>query len=127
MKYLLFFLFSLLVGVAVNGQPTRNYDIVLEGGRVMDPETGFDGIRNVGIIGDRIMEISVETLDGMEVIDASGLVVAPGFIDLHVHGMTNEAHEYQARDGVTTALELESGVTFVKEWIEQKKKSRACG
>ena len=120
MKYLFLFLIPLFVDFTVIGQSPKTYDIVLQGGRVMDPETGFDGIRNVGIIGDRIVDISSETLSGKEIIDVSGLVVAPGFIDLHVHGMTNEAHKYQARDGVTTALELESGVTFIKEWIEQK-------
>lgn len=101
------------------GQPT-NYDIVLQGGRVMDPETGLDAIRNVGIRGDRIVEISAATLSGQEVIDVSGLVVAPGFIDLHVHGMTPKAHEYQAHDGVTTALELEGGVLFLREWLDSK-------
>ncbi|MDW3645609.1 MAG: amidohydrolase family protein [Bacteroidia bacterium] len=95
-------------------------DIVLKGGRVMDPETGLDAIRNVGIRGDRIVEISRDELEGKEVIDVSGLVVSPGFIDLHVHGQTNAAHKYQARDGVTTALELEGGMPFLKEWIKSK-------
>lgn len=120
MKYLPLILFPLLLNATVHGQPAKMYDVVLLKGRVMDPETGFDGIRNVGIVGDRIAEISEEELEGKEVIDVTGLVVAPGFIDLHVHGMTNDAHKYQVRDGVTTALELESGVTFVREWIEQK-------
>lgn len=101
------------------GQPT--FDIVLQGGRVMDPETGLDAIRNIGINGDRIVEISSKALEGEEVINVSGLVVAPGFIDLHVHGQTNEAHVYQARDGVTTALELESGISFLERWIEDKR------
>ena len=86
----------------------------------MDPETGLDAIRNVGIRGDRIIEITQAELNGKEVIDASGLVVAPGFIDLHVHGMTNKAHEYQARDGVTTALELEGGIPFLRDWLASK-------
>ena len=61
----------------------------------MDPESGFDAIRNIGIREDRIAEISDRPLSGKQVIELSGLVVAPGFIDLHVHGMTNAAHEYQ--------------------------------
>ena len=97
-----------------------SYDIVLQGGRVMDPETGLDAIRNVGIKGDRIAEISEKALKGSEVIDVSGLVVAPGFIDLHAHGKTHKAHQYQARDGVTTALELESGVAFLRQWLASK-------
>ena len=86
----------------------------------MDPETGLDAVRNVGIRGDRVVEVSTNDLSGKEVIDVTGLVVAPGFIDLHVHGMTNEAHVYQARDGVTTALELEGGVAFLDLWLKEK-------
>lgn len=99
---------------------SQEFDIVLKGGLVMDPDTEFEGIRNVGIIGDRIAEISKDKLNGKQILDVSGLVVAPGFIDLHVHGMTNAAHEYQLRDGVTTALELEGGITFLDAWIAEK-------
>lgn len=119
MKNCLTNLFLLVFLSGINAQPII-YDIVLKGGRVMDPETEFDGIRNVGITGDKIAEISAGELSGRQVIDVSGLVVAPGFIDPHVHGMTNKAHEYQARDGVTTALELEGGVAFLREWIAEK-------
>ena len=99
----------------------QNYDIVIKGGRVIDPETALDVVRNVGITGNRIMDISSKPLKGKRVIQAKGLVVSPGFIDLHAHGQTNEAHQYQARDGVTTALEMEGGVGFIKEWIEVKR------
>ena len=99
----------------------QNYDIVIKGGRVIDPETALDVVRNVGINGNRIMDISSKPLKGKRVIQAKGLVVSPGFIDLHAHGQTNEAHQYQARDGVTTALEMEGGVGFIKEWIEVKR------
>ncbi|MEM6320492.1 MAG: D-glutamate deacylase, partial [Bacteroidota bacterium] len=101
-------------------QAQITYDIVIKGGTVMDPETEFEGIRNVGIIGNRIAEITEIELQGKVVIEATNLVVSPGFIDLHVHGMTNKAHEYQVRDGVTTALELESGIPFLKDWIATK-------
>ncbi len=110
----LFFIFQL-------GNSQNTYDIVLKGGTVMDPETEFEGIRNVGIIGDKIVEISEKDLKGAVEIDVKGLVVSPGFIDLHVHGMTNKAHEYQVRDGVTTALELEGGIAFLGDWLSEKK------
>ena len=98
------------------GQSTVKFDFVLTGGRVIDPETGLDAVKNVGIQNGRILEISDNSLVGHETIDVSGLVVAPGFIDLHIHGVNNKEQEYQAHDGVTTALELEWGVSFLKEW-----------
>ncbi len=93
------------------------YDVVLAGGRVMDPETGLDAVRNVGIRGQTIVAISSEPLDGETVVDVTGLVVAPGFIDMHAHGQTQRANEFQAMDGVTTALELESGVRSMSAFL----------
>lgn len=112
----IFTLFS-LVGYS---QSTIVYDIVLEGGRVIDPETKLDATRNVGIMGNRIAQISAEPLKGKEVINVKGLVVAPGFIDPHVHGISNVEQEYQLYDGVTTALELELGVPHLKEWYSSR-------
>ena len=97
-------------------QSPPQYDLVLAGGRVIDPETGLDAVRQIGIRHDRIAAISAKPLRGTETIDVSGLVVAPGFIDLHVHGIGNTEQEYQAHDGVTTALELEAGVPFPGAW-----------
>ena len=101
--------------------PSSTYDVVLLGGRVMDPETGADLVRNVAVLGGRIAEISSEPLRGKVTVDVGGLVVAPGFIDLHAHGQTNRANEFQAHDGVTTALELESGVPFLRRWVEARR------
>ncbi len=101
--------------------PISTYDVVLVGGRVMDPETGADSVRNVAVLGGRIAEISSEPLRGKLTVDVGGLVVAPGFIDLHAHGQTNRANEFQAHDGVTTALELESGVPFLHRWVEARR------
>jgi dihydroorotase-like cyclic amidohydrolase len=113
--YLLFLICS--VGNAAHGQTvTTEYDIVLSGGRVIDPETKLDAIKNVGIIQNRIAQISSEPLKGKQMINVSGLVVAPGFIDLHVHGRSNKEQEYQLHDGLTTALELEWGIENLKEW-----------
>ncbi len=101
-------------------QSTVQYDIVLQGGRVIDPETKLDAIRNVGILNNRIAMISSEPLQGKEIINVNGLVVAPGFIDLHVHGMTNVEQEYQLHDGVTTALELEWGIEHTAAWYKER-------
>ncbi len=90
-------------------QPTTIFDFVLTGGRVMDPESGLDAVRNVGINGNRIAAISAKPLRGKQTVDVRGLVVAPGFIDLHAHGQDLKSNQMQVRDGVTTALELELG------------------
>ena len=120
MKSTLLLLLTLGCVLQIRAQTPEFYEIVLMGGRVMDPETGLDAVRNVGVRDDRIVEISEATLSGQQVIDVSGLVVAPGFIDLHSHGQTNRANEFQARDGVTTALELESGAPFLRHWLASR-------
>jgi N-acyl-D-aspartate/D-glutamate deacylase len=89
------------------------YDIVIRGGRVIDPESQLDAVRNVGIRKGRVAAISAGPLRGTETIDATGLVVAPGFIDLHAHGQDDENYRLFALDGVTTALELEAGTADV--------------
>ncbi len=108
---LLFFSFSLF------GQ---TYDTVLANGRVMDPESGLDAVRYVGIRGRRIEAISATPLEGRTIVDVRGLVVAPGFIDLHSHGQDNENYHFKAHDGVTTALELEIGVSPVAAWYQAR-------
>lgn len=85
------------------------YDIVLSGGHVMDPETGLSAIRNVGISNGKISAISKQDLLGKQLIAVDGMVVAPGFIDLHNHSPTPLGQQFQALDGVTTSLELEAG------------------
>jgi N-acyl-D-aspartate/D-glutamate deacylase len=86
------------------------HDVVIRGGRVIDPESGLDGVRDVGIQGGRIVAVSTTALDGRREIDATGCVVSAGFIDLHSHAQAVAEQRLQASDGVTTALELESGV-----------------
>lgn len=96
------------------------YDIAINGGRVIDPETELDAIRSIGILDNRIAQISNGPLRGAREIDAADLVVSPGFIDLHTHGQSQKSHEYQAHDGVTTALELEAGQPNLREWLASK-------
>ncbi len=100
-------LFSLL---AVSHAQAADYDIVIENGRVMDPESGFDAVANVGIRDGSIATITQDAIDGDRIIDATGLVVAPGFIDLHSHiGSIPFGAKLALRDGVTTPLEMELG------------------
>ncbi len=86
----------------------------------MDPESGLDAIRYIGIRGKRIEAISAAPLQGRTIVDARGMVVAPGFIDLHSHGQDNENYHFKAHDGVTTALELEIGVSPVAAWYRAR-------
>ena len=106
--------------LAAMSASAQQYDIVLEGGRVMDPETNLDTIRNVGIRGGKIARISSEPLSGARVIHVAGLVVAPGFIDLHQHGQDLASGRVKAFDGVTTALEMEIGVPDVAQFLKSK-------
>ena len=117
---LIFFAICMINSNHILGQSNIEFDIVLEGGRVIDPETNLDAVRNVGIKQGRIVEISTKHLVGTENINVSGLVVSPGFIDLHVHGISNIEQEYQVHDGVTTALELEVGVPYLDAWYKSR-------
>ncbi len=98
----------------------RGYDLVIEGGRVMDPESGTDAVLHVGVRDGRIEAISEAPLGGARTIAATGLVVAPGFVDLHEHGQTEEAYALMVADGVTTAFELEVGTGDVAAWYEER-------
>ncbi len=120
MKQLLI-VFLITYAFSVDAQTNITYDVVLNGGRVIDPETKLDAIRNIGILNNRIAQISNEPLQGKQVINVTGLVVAPGFIDLHIHGRSNVEQEYQLHDGVTTALELEWGIEHIGNWYQSRK------
>ncbi len=96
-----------------------DFDLVIEKGRVIDPDSGLDAIRNLGVSDGRILAVSESQLTGREVVDARGLVVAPGFIDMHHHNSGVPFGEKLAlRDGVTTPLELEAGVCPVGAWYD---------
>ena len=117
----IFFLGSMAVAVPIEAQD--NYDAVITNGRVMDPESGLDAVRNVGILAGKIRAISTGSLVGKTKIDAKGLVIAPGFIDLHQHGHDAENDKVKAADGVTTSLELEVGVADVDSWYAARAKN----
>jgi dihydroorotase len=102
----------------------QTYDTVIANGRVIDPESRLDAVRHLGIRDGRIAAVSEAPLQGTMVIDARGLVVAPGFIDLHAHGQDEENQRYQAMDGVTAALELEIGAADIDAWYREREGRR---
>ncbi|MEO7366429.1 MAG: amidohydrolase family protein [Gemmatimonadaceae bacterium] len=95
-------------------------DVTLVGGRVLDPETNLDAVRAVGIKGGKIVSVTTAVPAARDTVDVRGLVVAPGFIDLHSHGQDSINYKYLARDGVTTALELEVGTYPVAPWYRKR-------
>jgi N-acyl-D-aspartate/D-glutamate deacylase len=109
---------SLLLSSCTIGN--TQYDLVIEGGRVIDPESGLDAVRTIGVIGGEIAAITETSLEGDRVIQATGLVVVPGFIDLHEHGQEEDSYRMMVRDGVTTALELEVGTADVEGWYAER-------
>lgn len=96
-----------------NSEP---YDLVVAGGRVMDPESGLDAVRDLGVRGNAIATMSASPLTGRDTLDARGLVVAPGFVDLHQHSFDSVSLALKAHDGVTSAFEMEGGVRDVTSW-----------
>jgi len=107
---------TLVVAASSAEQPAAGYDLVIANGQVMDPESGLDAVRHVGIRGGTIAAISETPLTGARLIDAHRLVVAPGFVDLHEHGQQDESYRMMVRDGVTSAFELEVGTANVAAW-----------
>jgi N-acyl-D-aspartate/D-glutamate deacylase len=108
---------------ALQAQSKTTYDRVILGGTVMDPATGLNAARNLGIQAGRISAITTDAIRGRDTIAARGLVVAPGFIDVHAHGQTAETYRFQALDGVTSSFELELGTADVAAWYA----ARAAG
>lgn len=106
----------LVLSLAIATASAGDHDLVIRGGRVMDPETGLDAIREIGITDGIIRTLSETPLSGKETIDAASLIVAPGFIDLHQHTWDDESYRLKIRDGVTSILELEVGTDDVAKW-----------
>ena len=98
----------------------QGYDLVINNGRVIDPESGLDEVRHIGVINGRIVTISNSALVGAREIDAGSLVVSPGFVDIHAHGQTEEAYRLMVQDGVTSGFELEIGTAHVGEWYAER-------
>ncbi|MCP4902035.1 MAG: aminoacylase [bacterium] len=117
-QIVLFVVAILLAGIVPAG--AQDYDIVIMGGRVMDPERMFDAVRNVGVRDGRIAVITEAAITGRETVDATGLVVAPGFIDTHVHSSNKFNIKMVMMDGVTSAMDFEAGALNVGQWYDRE-------
>jgi N-acyl-D-aspartate/D-glutamate deacylase len=108
-----------LLGVMISlSVSAESYDLVIENGRVMDPESGYDAIANVGINNGYITKITKDEIKGTRTIDAANHVVSAGFIDYHSHAQSAFGHKLYVRDGVTTPLDLEVGAYPVSDFYE---------
>ncbi len=96
------------------------YDIVINNGRVMDPETRLDAVRNVGIKDGKIATITKIKISGKETVDATGHVVAPGFIDTHTHSSNKFNIKMSMMDGVTSGMDFEAGALNVAKWYARE-------
>ena len=104
----------------VNEGLAQDYDLVIRGARVVDPETMLDQVRNIGITGKEISIVTPHEITGKDVIDAKGLIAAPGFIDLHAHGQDPYSEKVAIFDGRTTQMDLEGGALPVSEYYDAK-------
>ena len=102
--------------LTVSSAFAHDYDVVINNGRVMDPETNFDGVRNVGIKDGKIVVITESAIQGKETIDAKGHVVAPGFIEGHQHATDQFSRKVNLRDGLTTQMDFEAGAGDIAKW-----------
>jgi dihydroorotase len=116
------FLVSMLNQSCINNDSSgkNDFDVVILNGRVIDPESNLDEVRNIGIRNGSVQLITTKEVKGRTSIDAQGLVVAPGFIDIHQHGQDHENYSYKVMDGVTTALELEMGTADIDAWYRER-------
>lgn len=99
-----------------------DYDVVILNGRVIDVETKFDEVRNVGIKNGKIAVITEDKIAGKEMIDATGRIVTAGFIDTHFHWTRSMGYKLGLRDGVTSAMDLEFGTlgSYVDQWYKDR-------
>ncbi|MCE8556576.1 D-glutamate deacylase [Ruegeria pomeroyi] len=111
--------FAVAMAAAALPVIAQTYDVVINNGRVMDPETNFDAVRNVGIKDGTIVVVTEDAITGTETIDATGHVVAPGFIEGHYHATDPFGRKLALRDGLTTQMDFEAGVRDVAKFYDE--------
>jgi N-acyl-D-glutamate deacylase len=122
LKILTVMLLATLGGCGGGSPQSQVYDVVILNGRVMDPETGYDAVANVGVKDERIAIVTKDEIAGEKAIDATGHVVAPGFIDTHFHWQAALGYKIALRDGLTSSMDIEEGCagTTLGAWYEER-------
>ncbi len=103
-------------------QPVEGpFDLAIVGGRVIDPASGFDSVASIGVSGSTVVAISVDPdaapLQAATTIDATGLVVSPGFIDILSYSPNGYGEWYKLADGVTTNLGMHGLDNRADRWF----------
>ena len=119
-----FLILIALTALSFNDTFSQTYNIVIKGGHVIDPKNNIDGIMDVAIDSGKIAMIAknIKTGDAIQVVNADGMYVTPGLIDIHTHDFwgTEPNHQYEDgnlaiqpdgftfRNGVTTVVDAGS-------------------
>ena len=97
----------------------QNYDIVIKGGHLIDPANNLDQPLDLAIMGNRIVAVekTISSKQAKKIIDASGLIVSPGLIDMHTHNFYGTVHNRYLANSFTAVppdgFTFRSGVTTV--------------
>jgi dihydroorotase len=113
------FLLLILLGVFSQASMAQSYDIVIKDGHVIDPKNNVDAVMDVAISGGKIALISknIDPKLGIQVVDAKGMYVVPGLIDIHTHDFYGTQPDHQYEDGnlgiVPDGFTFRNGVTTI--------------
>lgn len=118
-------IFVLFPSLIVFGEPEgENYDLVIKGGRIFNPSTEHElEDYNIGIIDSKIARITKTNLTGVTEIDADGLVVSPGFVDLISYDPNHVGIDFKVLDGVTSNLAMHGGTEDANSWYQAWEKN----
>jgi|TARA_B100001079_G_scaffold258501_1_gene256794 N-acyl-D-aspartate/D-glutamate deacylase len=116
-RYVVWFLFLISLSWA------QTYDLAIIGGRVLDPANHIDDIRNIGVNNGQIVEVTRKKIKAKEVVNASGFVVVPGFIDiLATYPNQDESAIFKVTDGVTSIVSMHGGPVDIRKWYGEIEK-----